>query len=198
MQYYFGGDGLDSCSIRQVRIPLVFMSDEEIASRLCFQDFEPEDALALLAFTREYDDLIELRDELREGKVNSYQRELDDAFYLPCDAATVVTMVNCRCCSRPGASAATPVDACRAEAMVSEVCDTMEARVPSVYMRAHVRHVLSTQRVVDARLCEECLGEACARVVEYHRQAILHPGEAIGALVATSLGEPTTQMTLNT
>jgi hypothetical protein len=189
LQYYFGGDGLDSCHIRQVQTTLVYLSDDEVSERLCYQDFEADNPLAVHAFGREYDELISLRDELRNCKLNAFQRELNASFYLPCDVNTVASMVHCRHRTPP-----TTESIIRAESIVTEACNCMEARVPAVYMRAHLRSVLSSQRVVDLGICNACLGDICSRVVEYHRQAILHPGEAIGALVATSLGEPTTQV----
>merc|ERR1719483_250401 len=66
-------------------------------------------------------------------------------------------------------------------------------------MKALIRSTLSTKRVADehcltAEAFEWVLGEIEAKF----QQAMVHPGEMVGALAAQSLGEPATQMTLNT
>ncbi|KAJ3106572.1 DNA-directed RNA polymerase II subunit rpb1 [Phlyctochytrium bullatum] len=62
-----------------------------------------------------------------------------------------------------------------------------------------VRSTFSTKRVIDEfklspQAFEWILGEIEARF----NQAIVHPGEMIGTIAAQSIGEPATQMTLNT
>merc|ERR1719483_936624 len=66
-------------------------------------------------------------------------------------------------------------------------------------MKALIRSTLCTKRVADehcltAEAFEWVLGEIEAKF----QQAMVHPGEMVGALAAQSLGEPATQMTLNT
>ncbi len=50
----------------------------------------------------------------------------------------------------------------------------------------------------EYQLTEKQLGLICKAVIVKFKQAIAPPGEAIGSLAAQSIGEPTTQMTLNT
>lgn len=62
-----------------------------------------------------------------------------------------------------------------------------------------VRSKLSTKRILrQYRLNEEAFNFVIGSIVAEFRAAIVHPGEMAGVLAAQSLGEPATQMTLNT
>ena len=64
---------------------------------------------------------------------------------------------------------------------------------------AHLRLWLcSTSVCKQYRLTEEELSKICKLIKDKFKQAIAPSGEGIGALAAQSIGEPTTQMTLNT
>eukprot|EP01038_Epipyxis_sp_PR26KG_P008142 gene8142-11021_t len=62
-----------------------------------------------------------------------------------------------------------------------------------------VRSKLSAKRVLrEYRLTEEALRFVLGSIVADFKGAIVHPGEMCGVMAAQSLGEPATQMTLNT
>jgi DNA-directed RNA polymerase II subunit RPB1 len=62
-----------------------------------------------------------------------------------------------------------------------------------------LRSKLSTKRVLkEYRLNEEALAWLSGQIVSDFHAAVIHPGEMCGVLAAQSLGEPATQMTLNT
>ena len=63
----------------------------------------------------------------------------------------------------------------------------------------HLRASLSSKRVINEYfLTSEAFQWVIGEILEKFQGAIVHPGEMIGALAAQSLGEPATQMTLNT
>ena len=62
-----------------------------------------------------------------------------------------------------------------------------------------IRSKLATKRVLkEHRLNEESLKWLVGSIVADFNTAVVHPGEMCGVLAAQSLGEPATQMTLNT
>jgi DNA-directed RNA polymerase II subunit RPB1 len=62
-----------------------------------------------------------------------------------------------------------------------------------------LRSKLATKRVLrEHRLNEEALKWLVGSIVADFNTAVVHPGEMCGVLAAQSLGEPATQMTLNT
>ncbi|MEJ1289154.1 polymerase (RNA) II (DNA directed) polypeptide A [Cricetulus griseus] len=63
----------------------------------------------------------------------------------------------------------------------------------------HLRSTLCSRRMAEEfRLSGEAFDWLLGEIESKFNQAIAHPGEMVGALAAQSLGEPATQMTLNT
>jgi len=62
-----------------------------------------------------------------------------------------------------------------------------------------LRSKLATKRILrDHRLSEEAFHWVLGSIVSDFRAAVVNPGEMCGVLAAQSIGEPATQMTLNT
>lgn len=74
-----------------------------------------------------------------------------------------------------------------------------ERRHATKMLRIALRSRLASKRVIEEyKLSKKALDWLCGKIVEYYNLAIVHPGEAVGALAAQSNGEPQQQMTLNT
>eukprot|EP01132_Coremiostelium_polycephalum_P012859 gene12859-15717_t len=62
-----------------------------------------------------------------------------------------------------------------------------------------LRSTLSSKRVLEEfRLTQKAFDWVCGEVESKFSQSLVHPGEMVGAIAAQSIGEPATQMTLNT
>ena len=69
----------------------------------------------------------------------------------------------------------------------------------TLLMKCLIRSTLCSKRVAeDHRLSEAAFNWLLGEIETRFQQALVHPGEMVGALAAQSLGEPATQMTLNT
>ncbi|KEP67472.1 UNVERIFIED_CONTAM: DNA-directed RNA polymerase II RPB1 [Hammondia hammondi] len=69
----------------------------------------------------------------------------------------------------------------------------------TIFMKAHLRTVLNSRRLLE----RECIGPKALQwllgeVERHFHRALAHAGECVGAIAAQSIGEPATQMTLNT
>jgi DNA-directed RNA polymerase II subunit RPB1 len=65
--------------------------------------------------------------------------------------------------------------------------------------RMHLRATLATRRVLEkSHLTREAFDWVIGEVETKFNQSVVHPGEMCGTLAAQSIGEPATQMTLNT
>jgi len=97
------------------------------------------------------------------------------------------------------------------QAAVKEICDecvivkgddvlSREAQYnATILWQALVRSKLATKRVLkDLRLNEMALNFLKGEITRCFHKTIVNPGEMCGVLAAQSLGEPATQMTLNT
>ncbi|KAJ3088162.1 DNA-directed RNA polymerase II subunit rpb1 [Quaeritorhiza haematococci] len=63
----------------------------------------------------------------------------------------------------------------------------------------YVRSMLATKRVIEEyRLSTQAFEWVLGEIEARFNQAVVHPGEMVGTVAAQSIGEPATQMTLNT
>jgi DNA-directed RNA polymerase beta' subunit len=183
-QLCFGTDGLDTTRLCKVELGSIMFDNAQMQHRCIAAD----------ADAAEWPKLCTLRDEVRRCKETNFQRNLKQNLdvYLPFSLPTLIEMQRqmCRC-----ASVATARDTFAA---VDAMCGTLDTEMPAVFTCYHVRDELGSGRVQRFwRLCEGCVKAVCKRVLDMHRDARLQPGEGIGAMTATSIGEPCTQMTLN-
>ncbi|CAD7704200.1 unnamed protein product [Ostreobium quekettii] len=77
---------------------------------------------------------------------------------------------------------------------------SQEAQVNATFLfMSLMRNTLAAKRVLrDYRLTRDAFDWVVGEVVSRFHMAKCHPGECIGTIAAQSVGEPTTQMTLNT
>ena len=69
----------------------------------------------------------------------------------------------------------------------------------TLLIQALVRSMLSTKQVIEEhRLSPEAFEWIVGEIESKFSQSMVHPGEMVGVLASQSLGEPATQMTLNT
>lgn len=69
----------------------------------------------------------------------------------------------------------------------------------TILFKICLRYYLSSKQVfVVNRLDKLTFDQLLTNIQETYRSAIVHPGEMVGSIAANSIGEPATQMTLNT
>merc|ERR1719262_2037868 len=69
----------------------------------------------------------------------------------------------------------------------------------SIVMNAHIRHAMSSRHLLQTlRLGEAAISWLYGEIRARFDKALINPGEMVGTIAAQSIGEPATQMTLNT
>ncbi|PFH35234.1 DNA-directed RNA polymerase II RPB1 [Besnoitia besnoiti] len=82
----------------------------------------------------------------------------------------------------------------KADAISAEVQENA-----TIFMKAHLRTVLNSRRLLEReRVGPKALQWLLGEVERQFHRALAHAGECVGAIAAQSIGEPATQMTLNT
>jgi DNA-directed RNA polymerase II subunit RPB1 len=76
----------------------------------------------------------------------------------------------------------------------------LQARENSTWLfRIYMRSILNTKSMIlKERLPKEAFDWVIGEIKSRFNQAIANPGEMVGSIAAQSIGEPATQMTLNT
>ena len=69
----------------------------------------------------------------------------------------------------------------------------------TILFKICLRFYLCSKRIFfEHRLDKQTFDQLMTNIKETFRSAIVHPGEMVGSIAANSIGEPATQMTLNT
>ena len=177
IQRRYGVDGLDQTRLLDVELQLLGKSDADVSA-----------AIAPAALPA----AIAARDAARDARRTVFLQDLEAVAMLPFDAAVLLRAAAAekRCCRETTANGRAA-----AAAAVEAACTTLE-RETEGHARFAAAHLWWAVAAAD-RVCGLCAAAACDEAVRLHRQARMLPGEAVGALAATSCGEPATQLTLN-
>ena len=213
VQFAYGDDGFDPCYMEKQRIDLVDVPDAKYKSQLYFNlqrimSYKlPQDVVqellhhpaAVRAFESEYDKLLEDRDTLKFSGVVEKKGEI----YLPVHMKRLVTSA----LRKFGVSGTVRTTVCPLY-VVDQVHSLVErlqshstackAGTTSLFF-VNVRNVLASKRVVlEHRLTQDGFDWLIGEVETKFIRSLAQPGESVGCIAAQSIGEPATQMTLNT
>jgi hypothetical protein len=196
-QTWFGGDGLDPMKTSKVDLQSLMLDDAQLWTR-CVADavLDPMNPTHQAALVEGWSDLRRLRDETRRARVTCFYPNLSRGLsvYLPFEIGALVGQHTTACGCRSQVDL-TGDELAVAHDHVATLCTTLEAEIPCLFAVYHIRDELSTGRLLNKwKVCTGCVLSVCQRVLEMHRAARLQAGEGIGALTATSIGEPLSQV----
>ncbi|KAK5000847.1 DNA-directed RNA polymerase II core subunit rpo21, partial [Elasticomyces elasticus] len=222
VQFAYGEDGLDAVHIENQRLDVIKCSDRQFEKRFRVDVMDPSPQLSLSTdvlelaneiegdievqryLDEEYEQLLKDRDFLRKGKTDD-----DEMHQLPLNILRMIENAKTKFRIKDGArSDLHPADVIpKVRAMLDDLVvvrgDDELSREgqhnATLLIKAHLRSRLAFKRLVQEygmnRLAlDNILGDIKTRFLK----AAVSPGEMVGVLAAQSIGEPATQMTLNT
>ncbi|MEW5320361.1 MAG: hypothetical protein WDW38_011438 [Sanguina aurantia] len=222
VQFLYGEDGMDAVRIEGQMFDFLKFEDNKLRHRFMIQldgDMAPN--------WLSQEDYDHLRNDLQAREIvdNEYRGLMDNLHMLRSEILTkgdggVNLPVNLRRLvlnaqikfgskpHRPGPTGISPLDVIK---NVQAVCDrlgvvagedalSIEAQKNATTMfLCLLKATLASKRVLaEYKLGETALNWLLGEVEARFNQALAHGGEAVGTVAAQSIGEPTTQMTLNT
>ncbi|RFU26646.1 hypothetical protein B7463_g9701, partial [Scytalidium lignicola] len=222
VQFVYGEDGLDGVIIEKQRVDHINMSDDAFAARFRLDVMDGKNAVSpdLLEHAadmvgdlnvqqlldEEWNQLLEDRKMLRD--VN-YKKKDEEMMQLPLNIVRIID----------GARRLFKVDDTHRSDLhpndvipkVSQLLDRLlivrgddplstEAQInATLLIKAQLRSRLAYKRVaLQLRLNKLAFNHILGEVESRFTRALVNPGEMVGVLAAQSIGEPATQMTLNT
>lgn len=210
LQFEYGGDGIDPTHVESFSFPILEMTTAELMS---YASFAPElyhDILnpeALQRMEAQRDENRRYGDELSSYLVKSrpwilknvFRGESNNKVHLPTNFRRLVESVAAQCFTAEDTlSNVTPYEC---YTMVHETLAkiTQKHSRPSELYRLVMMFSLAPSVLIRRnRLNREALRSLLARVELSFARGQVAPGEAVGIIAAQSIGEPTTQLTLNT
>jgi DNA-directed RNA polymerase II subunit RPB1 len=185
VQFAYGDDGTSATKIENQPINLANMSDAEIREKFTVPDVAAEKSQAYLAaIMRDRDILVR---NVWGGRVNS---SVQSAVHLPRLIANAVVQLGLE----PGKGDAVSG---------AHILDTTErilkrTRPDNRLWGALLRYHLNPRDIQGLGFTRAAFDWLAEQIVVKHMKSWVVPGEMAGIIAAQSIGEPTTQMTLNT
>ncbi|EOA91424.1 uncharacterized protein SETTUDRAFT_177979 [Exserohilum turcica Et28A] len=223
VEFVYGEDGLDGAHIENQSMDIIMSSEPDFEAGYKLDVLttdQPEipvwklenspllqgDVEVQRALDEEFEAIKSDREYLR---ANASEDDLE-SFQLPLNIARMIRSAQARFGINPEKAASNlhPVETIK---QVHETLDRLvvirgddelsrEAQDSATYLfKAHLRARLAFKKLaVEHRLSKEALSYVLGELEDRFLKAAVAPGEMVGVLAAQSIGEPATQMTLNT
>lgn len=194
LEFVYGGDGFDASRLERFTLRSLLMSDEEVGRRFAPPHGADATLAALLAEERALFDASNA--EARRARISPMALALDPVCVLPFNPDRVLASV----CEDAAARRPQALDA----AYVAEVLELQAAlcaeavrTAPLHCLASALRFCFCSRALHDLALGAGALRPLFALLRQYLEEAAVAPGEMVGTIAATSMGEVTTQLTLN-
>ena len=216
IQFAYGDDGFDSTKAENQTVPLVGMSTEDIYMHYDIVGINDQhnDLLDIYAkgtitrlkrqrpATKEkcmsyIQKMIKARDEI---VFNIFKNKNDNTVKVPVAFQNMIA--NAQGQLNLNASSIVDITPLEAFEIIEEYMNKLRAihyaKPTELFEILYYYYLTPKDLLVNKRFHKKGLTFLLENVVLKYKQAIVHPGEMVGVIAGQSIGEPTTQLTLNT
>ena len=211
VQFSYGGTNFDTTRIENVNFDLLSKSKTELYDKYNYHYTKKELKLiyeksALAKFTQEIPilkarvkkDITKMVQTKKEYIENSVNFVSDTTIHLPLSFERIITNIQHQFEIKPtNICDLTPMDAYN---IIDEYYNMM-VRIYNpceIFKIAFEYYLNPCQLLQEYRFNKETLILLLEKIVHMYKVGLVNPGEMVGIISAQSIGEPTTQMTLNT
>lgn len=216
VQFAYGDDGFDTIKVENQHIPLVEMSIEDIYMHyeiIGLNDYDnnlleiySKDVITVMKRERNeckakcakyITDMIYARDDIVK---KIFKNKNDSSIKMPVSFQNIIINIQ----GQLGLNANSVVDITPLDAF--KMIESYYEKIKQVYYVQPTRlfeimykfYLTPRDLLVNKRFHRKGLQLLLETILLRYKQAIVHPGEMVGVVAAQSIGEPTTQLTLNT
>jgi DNA-directed RNA polymerase II subunit RPB1 len=191
VQFNYGGDGIDSVCVEKQELPLALMSMEQI-----FRDFaiSADDISAVVkGEVKEFHDMVDQIVEDRDTLVrNVFRFRKEDTVFAPVHFERMVEKYQNPYSVKTDLTPVYVVDE------IDKMCSQPFVRHNKLFHILMRYHFAPKKSIIKMRLTKAMFDEMLKDIHFRYIKSKVHPGEMVGTMAAQSVGEPTTQLTLNT
>ena len=216
IQFSYGEDGIDPVKVESQIMPLVNLGLDEIYAHYHMPSSDPKDVVFTAAFTKGVisrmkkqkaendakckhwiDFMIEQREEIIKCV---FRNKNTDRVYLPVAFAhTINNVKGLQQISNNSIVDITPLEAFAMIEAAYKRLETMHYCAPTQLFKVMFFYYLSPKDLLMVkRFNKKTLTVLLEMIVLKYKNSLIAPGEMVGMISAQSIGEPTTQLTLNT
>ena len=215
IQFAYGDDGIDSTRVENQFIPLVGMSLEDIYMHYDIAGVNDESNLLAIytkgAITRmksqvaaAHNKCIEYIDKMHSARdkivVSVFNNKNENGVYLPVSFQYIISRIQGQLSINANTTVdITPLEAFQMIEAQFAILKRMTFSPPTLLFETLYYYYLSPKELlVNKRFHRKALEVLLETITLKYKQSLVHPGEMVGVIAGQSIGEPTTQMTLNT
>ena len=216
IQFSYGEDGVDPVKVESQVMPLVNMGLDEIYAHYHMPSSDPKDVVFTAAFTKGVISRMKKQKAENDAKCKEWidfmidQREKviqrvfrsknNDRVYLP--VAFAHTINNVKGLQQINNNSIVDITPLEAFAMIESAykrLENMHYCAPTQLFKVMFFFYLSPKDLLMVkRFNKKALAVLLEMIVLKYKNSLIAPGEMVGMISAQSIGEPTTQLTLNT
>ena len=216
VQFAYGDDGVDTVKVENQSLPLVSMTLDEIYAHYYVSTNDDKDSVLMTVFTKTavtrmkksvkelemktkyYTDMmIAKRDEIVK---NVFKMRDNNNVHLPvCFTHIINNVQGMQHITKNSMVDVTPLDVYDMIEDNYKILEGLYYAPPTELFKAMYYYYLSPKELlVIKRFNKKALTVLLETITLMYKRALVAPGEMVGMIAAQSIGEPTTQLTLNT
>lgn len=216
IQFAYGDDNFDTTKVENQSVHLVGMNVEDIYMHYDLIGMNDRDVGVLEVYTKdtaarmrkqkqetqkkckEYiDTMIKLRDEIVK---HIFKNKNDNSVSIPISFQNLIANVQGQL--NLNANSCVDITPLEAFTIIEDYFEKLNkisyAKPNKLFETLYYYHLSPKDLIVNKRFHKKALIVLLETIVLKYKQAIVHPGEMVGVVAGQSIGEPTTQLTLNT
>ena len=215
VQFKYGDDGIDTTKVEDQDMPLVEMSTQEIYAHFLIAEQEKSEMMRSIflsslrktlkqqhdEFTQEMSTMVDDMMEKRESIIkNVFRKRGDKIVNCPVAFGHIINNIQGQCgISSSSLVDITPLDAFKVIVTYFDKLESLHYSPPTDLFRTLYFFYLSPKELLlIKRFNKAALILLLETIVLHYKRAIVAPGEMVGMIAGQSIGEVSTQMTLNT
>jgi DNA-directed RNA polymerase II subunit RPB1 len=216
IQFSYGDDNVDPTKVENQKMPLPEMTIEEIYSHFQIPNDETSDDVYTVNYTKtalkrmksqkqelitETQGIIDYMLDARENLVKHVFNYSDNTtIHIPVNFRRIITNIAEQLKYKKNSMVnITPLETYNLLKDNFATLETLGFGSPSKLFEITYYYYLSPKQLLSIhRFNRKGLEVLCAKINSVYKNALCNPGEMVGLVAAQSIGEPTTQMTLNT
>ena len=215
IQFAYGDDGFDSAKVENQTIPLVGMSLEDIYMHYDIVGVNDQTSDVLTIYSKSAHTRMKRQKAETKAKCQAYIKKMietrtqlvemvfrnknENQVRLPVAFQHIIANVQ----GQLGLSANSTVDITPLEAFELIEANFVKmnqltfAPLTPLFEALYYYYLSPKDLLVNKRFHRKALQVLLETIALKHKEAIVHPGEMVGVIAGQSIGEPTTQLTLN-
>ena len=216
IQFKYGDDNIDTTKVENIALPLTNMTVEEIYSHYQIPQDDVSDEVITVNYTKATIKRInKQQSELKKQTQDVIQYMLDtrsllaqyvfkynagSTIHIPVNFKRIINNIANQLNYQSNSMVnITPLETYRLVLDNFATLETLTFGKPTELFKAAYLYYMSPKQLLSIhRFNRKGLELLCGKITSEYMNALCNPGEMVGMIAAQSIGEPTTQMTLNT